>query len=88
MNIGMLWFDNDPKVSLDIKVERAAVYYRNKYGRSPTLCYVHPTMLTIMAEEAAAENKRFTSTGVELRSHRSVLPNHFWIGLSAAAAAD
>lgn len=89
MNIGMLWFDNDPKSSIDTKVERAAVYYRNKYGHNPTLCYVHPSMLAILAEEAnAAESKRITPTGVELRSNRSVLPNHFWIGMSASAAAD
>lgn len=88
MNIGMLWFDNDPKVSLDTKVERAAVYYRNKYGHNPTLCYVHPTMLTRVVEEAASEEKRITSTGVELRSNRSVMPNHFWIGMSVAVGAD
>ena len=85
MNIGMLWFDNDPKVPLDTKVERAAVYYRNKYGRNPTLCFVHPSMLARVEEAASDEHKRFTPTGVELRSNRSVLPNHFWIGMNAAA---
>jgi hypothetical protein len=86
MNIGMLWFDNDPKSSLDIKVERAAVYYRNKYGHNPTLCFVHPSMISQADGKAAAEEaRRFTTTGVELRSHRSVQPNHFWIGMSAGA---
>ena len=32
MNIGMLWFDNDTKTELTIKIERAAHYYREKYG--------------------------------------------------------
>ena len=45
MNVGMLWFDNDPKVNLDMKVERAATYYRNKYGKAPTLCFIHPSMM-------------------------------------------
>lgn len=45
MKIGMLWFDNDPKTGLEIKIERAATYYRNKYGKNPTLCFVHPSML-------------------------------------------
>jgi len=89
MNIGMLWFDNDPKVTLDTKVERAAVYYRNKYGQNPTLCYVHPTMLAhVVEEKIESESKRMTPTGVELRSNRSVLPNHFWIGMSASVGAD
>lgn len=94
MNIGMLWFDNDPKVSLDTKVERAASYYRNKYGRSPNVCFVHPTMLTstpsrVMTAktpptaEPGPDELRYVSGGVEVRSNRSVLPNHFWIGVNS-----
>ena len=45
MNVGMLWFDNDPRVNLETKLERAAAYYRTKYGRTPTLCFVHPSMI-------------------------------------------
>lgn len=45
MKIGMLWFDNDPHTELAAKVERAAAYYRLKYGKTPTLCFVHPSML-------------------------------------------
>ena len=74
MNIGMLWFDNDPRASLDVKVERAIAYYHNKYNRNPTMCFVHPNMLP--------ENNDITqSGGIEVRTSRSVLPNHFWIGM-------
>jgi predicted transcriptional regulator len=45
MNVGMLWFDNDPRTALTAKVERAADYYRQKYGLVPDLCLVHPSML-------------------------------------------
>ena len=44
MNVGMLWFDNDPRTALAAKVARAADYYRQKYGGSD-LCLVHPSML-------------------------------------------
>lgn len=71
MNIGMLWFDNDPKADIKIKIERAAAYYRKKYGRVPDLCFVHPSML--------GESKPQTGK-IELRASRSVLPHHFWIG--------
>jgi hypothetical protein len=37
MKIGMLWFDGDLKVDLKVRIERAAVYYRDKYGRPLTL---------------------------------------------------
>jgi hypothetical protein len=72
MNIGMLWFDNDSKADLYSKITRAADYYQKKYGQLPDLCFVHPTMLK-------AENVR--SGKIEVRTNRSVLPNHFWIGL-------
>ncbi|MBN1145841.1 MAG: hypothetical protein JXA78_01195 [Anaerolineales bacterium] len=96
MNIGMLWFDNDPKVNLDMKVERAATYYRNKYGKAPTLCFIHPSMMPAGAQPPKNGNsadhefqsepgERYLSGGVEIRGNRSVLPNHFWIGVNGAA---
>jgi hypothetical protein len=99
MNIGMLWFDNDPKVNLDTKIERAALYYAKKYGKNPTLCFVHPSMLVNTASIAASKNERpenggasspgpvksISTFGIEVRSNRSVLPNHFWIGVNGAS---
>ncbi len=95
MNVGMLWFDNDPKVNLDSKIERAAVYYRTKYGKTPTLCFVHPSMLKNgKAREdasgganpsATSPEKSYATCGIEIRSNGSVLPNHFWIGVNGAS---
>jgi hypothetical protein len=76
MEIGMLWFDNDPKADLAQKVNRAAVYYQNKYGQMPNLCFVHPTMLKEQPTRAGT---------VELRQSHSVLPNHFWLGVSTGS---
>ena len=81
MNIGMLWFDNDPKVELTIKIERAAAYYRTKYGNQPTLCFVHPSMIGSITTDNQGQAPLRTA-GVEIRSARSVLPNHFWIGVN------
>jgi hypothetical protein len=69
MNIGMLWFDNDPKADLQVKVERAASYYRTKYGRRPNLCFVHPSMV----QEGAPRPH-----DIEVRTNKSVRPHHFW----------
>jgi len=92
MNIGMLWFDNDPKSNIDLKIERAATYYRTKYGRTPTLCFVHPSMLRNGRNKNEPANgngsldhspdKSYASCGIEIRSNQSVLPNHFWIGVN------
>jgi hypothetical protein len=85
MNVGMLWFDNDPKAELALKVERAAEYYRSKYGRAPTLCFVHPSMIAGLATQAP--DVPLKAAGVELRSSRSILPNHFWLGVNGAVSA-
>jgi hypothetical protein len=75
METGMLWFDNDPKTALTVKIERAADYYRQKYGRIPDLCLVHPSML---GENAQIEGK------ITIRPYRPVLPGHLWIGIAEA----
>ena len=80
MYIGMLWFDNDAKTELNAKVARAAEYYRRKYGKTPNMCYVHPSMLT---RNANALEKAGRTDSVEVRALSTVLPNHFWIGISA-----
>lgn len=100
MNIGMLWFDNDPKADLPAKIERAANYYQNKYGKRPTLCFVHPSHLPANGngkppapqpdgdEQAQGSEKEgkpiLIAANVEVRATRSVLPNHLWIGVGAA----
>jgi hypothetical protein len=85
MNIGMLWFDNDPKTELTLKIERAVDYYRQKYGRSPTLCFVHPSMIATSA--TPTPEAPLKAAGVEVRSSRSVLPNHFWLGVNGTVNA-
>ncbi len=45
MHTGMLWFDNDPKTTLSVKIQKAMDYYSKKFGRIPDICLVHPSML-------------------------------------------
>ncbi len=79
MNIGMLWFDNDPKTEFSSKIDRAASYYRNKYGRAPNLCFVHPSM---MGTAPSNNGKGSAKNGaIEVRTLASIRPNHFWIGV-------
>jgi len=73
MNIGMLWFDNDNKSDLATKIQRAVNYYHTKYGKAPNLCLVHPKTLG---------NGSFNGKFIEVRTTRSVLPNHFWLGVN------
>jgi len=75
VEIGMLWFDNDSKVALSKKVEKAADYYRKKYGQDPNLCYVHPSMIS---DEHDITGK------VAVCSNQTIISNHFWIGVQTA----
>jgi hypothetical protein len=83
-------------VNLDMKVERAANYYRNKYGKVPTLCFIHPSMMPAgtqtpkngnSADHApkSTADERYICGGIEIRGNRSVLPNHFWIGVNGSS---
>lgn len=71
MNAGMLWFDNDPQTDLPAKIDRAAKYYRKKYGEIPNLCFVHPKMV--------GESK-VNGTTLHVETSETILPFHFWIG--------
>jgi hypothetical protein len=83
MDIGLLWFDNEAGQALTAKVDRAAEHYRRKYGRKPSLCYVHPTMLPIgdgPSGDAPSRDGKLMAGPVEVRTAPWVMPNHFFIG--------
>jgi len=80
MHTGMLWFDNS-QTALNIKIQKAVDYYHKKYGRTPDLCLVHPSML-----DAQEKNQRTVETPASVnkltvRPYRPVLPGHIWIGI-------
>jgi hypothetical protein len=58
MQIGMLWYDDDPQRPLEAKIGRAADRYREKYGRLPDTCYVHAQAMPVQApaNDGAAPN--------------------------------
>ncbi len=74
MDIGMLWLDDDKGRPFEEKVKRAADYYKEKYGRLPELCLVNTSMLS--------EQKKKVGR-IEVQPTRTVLPNHFWLGMRA-----
>lgn len=74
MRTGMLWFDNDPATTLSAKIQRAAEYYRKKYGRLPDLCLVHPGMM-------GKGEKQLEFGKLIVRPYRPVVPGHLWIGV-------
>ena len=68
VSLGWLWFDDDPKTSLEEKVSQGAVRFRQKFGGPPRVCYVSQTVL---GEGQPAPGP------VQVRGARNVLRGHF-----------
>jgi hypothetical protein len=86
MKTGMLWFDDDPKRSVDEKIERAARRFVEKYGVAPNLCYANPRTVGasqhIVAFAAPTVRAGKGSINISMKQASTILPNHFWLGVS------
>ena len=69
---GLLLYDDNPKTNLSEKIAQAAQRYRQKYGASPDVCYVHPSTLGSDSPKSVGD--------VRVASLRTVLLHHFWVG--------
>ena len=75
MRQGLLWYDDNPKRELAEKVGRAVQRYHQKYGTSPDICYVHPSLVV------GDGSIRLSGTGkVQVANLPTVLRHHFWLG--------
>ena len=74
MHTGMLWFDNDPKTTLSVKIQKAMDYYNKKFGHIPDICLVNPSMLD-------TSQKQFEIGKLTIRPYKPVMPGHLWIGV-------
>ena len=73
----MGWYDGDKKTTLAAKIARAADHYRRKYGALPTVCFVHPKMLSAGQSGPAY---------IALEASKTVPPGHFWLGVEDGSA--
>lgn len=73
MNVGLLWYDDDPGRELAEKIRRAARRYRQKFDAIPDVCYVHPSALQ-------GNGKGQKVGGMRVSAKPSVLRHHFWLG--------
>ena len=74
MELGALFLIEDPRMNLEQRVLWAAERYQRKYGQSPTLCLLHPSLL---------EGERRRLGLLRLVAKKSVLPNYLWLGAPA-----
>lgn len=74
MQVGWMWFDDNTAVPLEEKVRRAALRYRQKFGRRPNTCCVNPALLPEGRDEIQCGSVRVIPLP-------NVLPHHFWLGV-------
>ncbi len=73
MKTGLLWYDDDRKLTLREHVERACAHYEQKWGQMPNLCYVHPSALK-------GTRDTLTVGPVEVETRSTVLKHCVWVG--------
>lgn len=74
-NTGILWFNNDKKLSLTEKVQGAAAEVKRKYGHEAEFCLVNPGDA---ADSNLEEIGKECNLIVQARAY--VLPFCFWCG--------
>jgi len=78
MEFGELFLIEDPRMNLEQRVLWATERYQRMYGRQPTLCLLHPSLLE------GGERRRLGT--LRLVAKKSVLPNYVWLGVPADGA--
>lgn len=73
--MGILWFDNDPKTTLDKKIAKALECHRHKFGRDAQVVMINKNAAE--SEDLEALSKACNAT---VKPMKYVLPNHFWVG--------
>jgi len=75
MFMGFMYYDNDPKADLKTKVLRLAERYAARFGKRPSVCIIHPSLVPST-----------NGIGIEIKGKREVMPNNFWIGFDQQPA--
>jgi hypothetical protein len=95
MNMGLLWFDDDPKKPLARKIGEAAERYWQRFAVAPTACHIcRPPndprkearapqaagqRLALCLPSPAGEAPRLLS--LALVPSEAIRPNYFWVGV-------
>jgi hypothetical protein len=84
MQVGLLWFDNDPRREVAAKALDAARRYREKFGVIPDTCYVNNAMLD--GREMVVPLPSADQAVLRIRPAAHIRPHHFWVGVEGTTA--
>jgi hypothetical protein len=83
MDIGLLWFDNDPKTAIEEKIRRAAGYYRRKYGQPANIVMTNTATLAAQSSLSPPFEIELDDIALKVLAAGNVLPHHFWVGVAS-----
>lgn len=79
---GLLWYDDNPKLTLAEKIEAAAKHYHLKFGIAPDTCYVNKVAFE---KDVQLVNVDVDDMHVRVLRDEYVGPDNYWIGCSDSA---
>lgn len=74
MSTGLLWYDDDPKKSLERKIGDAVARYQERFGVLPNACYVHGERAEARRQATVGERQLAVVPIRAIRAH------HYWVG--------
>ena len=84
MDVGMLWYDNDPKRTLRERVIGGIEAYYAKFQEWPNMCYVSAKQWSQEMEF----DLTYRGAEVSVITAPNVLIGHFWIGQAEVKVAQ
>ena len=78
MQVGLLWFDNDPQRGIATKIQDAASRYQEKFGRPPDTCYVNSLLFSAGIASLTPQSR--ADPALRVVPAVNILPHHFWVG--------
>ena len=72
MTTGMFWFDQEISNSIQERIFKASVYFQEKFGVQPTVCYLNPECRLSIPN---------VINQMEILYNGSIQPNHLWLGV-------
>lgn len=74
-----VWYDDNPKKSVNAKIDEAVLKYKQKFGKDPSICKLNENMQPQNSEVSSLDEV----AGVKVLRAKNVPQNYFWIGNEA-----
>ncbi len=72
MMTGMFWFDQETSHPIQERIFKAALYFQEKFGIPPTVCYLNPAGMS----DASMED-----VNIEVLYNGNIQSDHLWLGV-------